>query len=54
MKSMSNSQEHQQRLRREAQEVLDMMEGFGLLCEDPHESDKNAFISSYIEYRLTQ
>jgi hypothetical protein len=54
MISMSNSREYQQRLKREAQEVLDMMEGFGLLCEDSHESDKNAFILGYIEDRLTQ
>ncbi|TXT64271.1 MAG: hypothetical protein BAJALOKI3v1_230002 [Promethearchaeota archaeon] len=52
--SMHISQEQQQRLKREAEEILDMVEGFGLLCQEPHESDKKAFISNYIEYRLAQ
>jgi hypothetical protein len=35
----------------EAKKIFDMLEGFGLLKEEASESDKNAFIDQYIQFR---
>ncbi|MBD3212436.1 MAG: hypothetical protein GF311_07495 [Candidatus Lokiarchaeota archaeon] len=53
MISARNSADLKEELEKEAEQILEMADGFGLLCQDPQESDKKAFISGYVEYRLT-
>jgi hypothetical protein len=43
--------ESTKKLEKEANEVLEMLGGFGLLSKNASETDKKAFKKSYIEYK---
>ena len=43
-----------ERLQKEAEQVLEMVDAFALLREDASENDKTAFMKDYIKFRLDQ
>jgi len=41
----------EKRLRKQAEQILEMVEGFALMREDAQKTDKEAFIEGYIQFK---